>query len=74
MALRRFRNLDSAGRVRRVRNLAILDSVLGVVASGAAFAFLPTGFAVGISVFMALGAADFWYLDRRYRKTGRLLR
>jgi hypothetical protein len=67
-----LRDLDTAGRARRVRNLAIGDSVAGVVASVAAFAFLPTGLAVGISAFMALGSANMWYLERRYRNTGRL--
>ena len=74
MALRRFRDLDTAGRALRVRNLAIGNSVAGVVVSLAAFAFLPTGIAVGISALMALGVADWWYLQRRYQKTGRLLR
>ncbi len=74
VALRGGRNLDPAGLARRWRNVAIGNSVAGVVSSALATAFLPTGFAVGVVAVLALAVADTWYLERRFEKLGRLTR
>lgn len=60
--------------MQRWRHLAIGNTVAGAVVCVLALIFLPRAAAAAIAALMALGVADTWYLDRRYRRTGRLLR